>query len=525
VPELTDAVGYVRVSMMREEAISPALQQAAQEQWARANRRRITGWVTDLDATGRNFKRKVQGLIQRVERGEVAEIIVYRYDRWGRNTVEALANVERVEIAGGSLVSATEPIDAETAIGRYNRTNAFAMAQMQSDIIGENWRAVRVHRIDEGLPPVGRDRFGYRRLGRVRSETDRQRTRRVPGEEERYVPDEALGAVLAGMYNSYTSGDGGPVIARRLNEEGIPNAYGRRWSGRTVLDVLDAGFGAGFLRLHDPACKCRNGTRCRRKTWVKGTHEPVITAGQWEAYRARRSLVAAEPPKRRAAPVHPVSGLVRCGHCGGALVATGKAEAAPVNFRCSRQRHTGDCPGGGVSVPLAALMEACKAFTAGLAADIDARAATAKARTVAVRAARGDASRLAADLAGVNRKLARLARLAVESDALPGEAWEDTARELREERAMLERRLAAARSEESAAASDPLTGMPGVMDAWDIMPAAVLNKVLRAVIRHVTVTKTAPAVRDGKGHFLPQETEIRVIPRWAPVSLPDWDRR
>lgn len=515
--ELIDAVGYVRVSMKREEMLSPALQQASQEGWARANGRRIVEWVIDLDTTGRNFKRKVEGLIRRTETGAVREIIVYRYDRWGRNAAESLANIRRVEVAGGTLISATEPLDAETAIGKYTRTNALALAEMQSDLIGEGWKMVRAHRIEEGLPPAGRlERFGYRRLGRVRSETDAARTRRVSGEEERFVPDEALGQVLAGMYRAYTSGDGGPVIGRRLNEQGILNAAGRRWSGRTVLDVLDSGFGAGFLRLHDPACRCKNGVRCRKKVWVKGTHEPVITEDEWEAYRARRGVVAVTPARRRAAPAYPVSGLVRCGHCKGAMVVTGTPKDGPVNFRCSRQRHTRDCPGGGVSVPLAALLEACRLFLQQLAADIDARAATTKARTVTVKTARDDASRLAADIAAVNRKLARLARLAVETDDLPGETWQEQAREYREERAGLERRLAAAKTEASAASSDPLPQLPGVMEAWEVLPAPALSKMLRTVIRHIIVTKRGPAKRGEKGHFLPQETTIVVVPRWAP---------
>ena len=515
-PDQADAVGYIRVSQAREEMISPALQKASVGQWARANGRRIAEWVEDLDATGRNFRRKVESLIRRVEHGEVREIIVYRYDRWGRNASDALANIRRVEVRGGTLVSATEPLDPDTAIGKYSRTNALALAEMQSDIIGENWKAVRVHRIEEGLPPAGRDRFGYRRLGRVRSETDPKRTRKVAGEDERYVPDAALGPVLAGMYGAYAAGDGGPVIARRLNEAGIPNTYGRRWSGRTVLGVLDSGFGAGFLRLHSPSCRCRNGTKCRNKVLAPGGHEAVISEQEWEAYRARRDEFADNPGHRRPGPVYPVSGIVRCGHCGGALVVTGNPKGAPVNFRCSRQRHTGDCPGGGVSVPLAALIEAVREFTAQLAEDIGARAAVTKARTAVASGARGDAERIAAELAAADRKLARLAVLAAESDALPASAWEDAARDARAERDMLGKQLAAATREAAGASSDPLPVITGILNDWDVLPAAALNQMLRTVIRYVQVRRTGPAVRDSKGHFLPQATDIEVIPKWVP---------
>ncbi len=369
------AIGYSRVSMKREEMISPALQQASQEQWARANGRRIIDRVTDLDATGRNFRRRVQRVIDRVEKGEAREIIVYRYDRWGRNTAEALANVKRVEIAGGSLVSATEPFDAETAIGKYNRTNAFALAEMQSDIIGENWRGVREHRIREQLPPYGRKRFGYQRLGRVRDETDPQRTRRDPSDkEERYVPDAGLGPVLAGMYAGYIRGEGGGTIADGLNRQAIPNTYGRPWSGRTVLDVLDSGFGAGYLRLHDPSCRCAQPGKCRNRVWLEGRHDAVITGEQWEAYRQQRKDTLMIPPRHRS-PVYPLSGLVRCGHCGAAMTGVRLSDAARrrsgVQFRCGRQRHYKDCPGRPV-VSLAVLLDAVRGEISKMAEDLDA---------------------------------------------------------------------------------------------------------------------------------------------------------
>src|ERR1017187_4799198 len=136
-----DAIGYVRVSLAREDMISPDIQKAAQIDWARRNGRRIVRWIVDLDATGRNLKRKIMQGVAAIEAGEAAEISVYRYDRWGRNAADSLANAARVEIAAANVVSVPEPLDPETSIGRYNRTNSFALAEMQSDIIGDNWKA------------------------------------------------------------------------------------------------------------------------------------------------------------------------------------------------------------------------------------------------------------------------------------------------------------------------------------------------------------------------------------------------
>jgi hypothetical protein len=165
-----------------------------------------------------------------IRQREAREIVVYRYDRWGRNAADSLANVRRVELAGGGVVSATEPLDPDMAVGKCNRTNAFALAELQSDLIGENWKAVHSSRKGRELP------------------------------------------------------------------------------------MMDSGFGAGLLRVHDPACKCEaspghqpprqpgedaageSGPACTRAIWLPGAQRPVITAPEWEKYLERRGRMREMPP-------------------------------------------------------------------------------------------------------------------------------------------------------------------------------------------------------------------------------------
>ena len=522
-PDLIPAIGYVRVSMMREDAIAPETQQAVIGDWARRRGRTIVHWEHDLDQTGREFaRRKITGIIAAIRDGTspagAREVAVWKFSRFGRNRYMNAVHLASLEDAGGRLHSATEEVDARTATGRFTRGMLLEVAAFESDRIAETWKEAYDHRVREGLPPLGRPRFGYARLGRVRDEDDPARTRRDRSDPlgERYVPDAALGAVLADMYCSYIDGDGGPVIGARLNGQGIPNTYGKRWSGRTVLDVLDSGFGAGLLRLHDPGCECARPGACGSRVWAQGKQEPVITAREWAAYRQRRDEVRTILPRHRN-PVYPVSGLVRCGHCGGAVVVAATPEGGPVNFRCSRQRHTGDCPGGGATVPLSALLAAVRGFVSGLAADIDARAAVTTARAVAGGGARGDAERLGRELAAADRAMTRLAVQRAESeDDLSAAAWDQAARELKQKRAGLERQLAAASREVSAASRDPLPALGGIMEAWDLLPAADLNKILRTVVRHVVVWRDGPPARDRRGHFLPPAARVEVVPRWGP---------
>jgi site-specific DNA recombinase len=507
------AVGYIRVSMMREEAISPELQRAAIEDWAARRGRRITEWITDLDKTGRNFNRRIRDAITAVENGTAREIAVWKYSRFGRDRFGVAEHLAQLEARGGSLQSATEEVDVETATGRLQRGMLLEFNAYESDKIGESWKSVYRWRVKEGLPPVGRPRFGYVRRGRVRSGQDPGRTRRDPGAAEAYEPDPELGPVLRAMYLAYIRGDGGPVIAGRLNERAIPNTYGNPWSGRTVVDVLDSGFGAGFLRVHDPSCRCRAPARCRNRVMAAGAHEPVISREEWEAYRDRRSVIRKVAPANRS-PVYPVSGLVRCGHCGAAMTVSGAKRDKGRRFRCSRHQHYRDCPGR-PSVPLEDLLGAVRGLLAEIAAELDASAPAVQAMARAEKTARSNAERLGAELAAKDRELANLAIQRARTAALPDSAWEQAAATLTRERAALEARLAAARRAAVAVPADPLPALIGVLDAWDLpLPAPDLNRMLRAVIRQITVWCTAPASRDGKGHFLAQQTRVEVVPVW-----------
>jgi site-specific DNA recombinase len=520
--EPVPAIGYIRVSIKREEMISPETQRAAIQDAARRRGRAIIAWIEDLDKTGRNFNRRIMDAIARAEAGDVREIMVWKYSRFGRNRTGVAVNLARLEKAGGELISATEDIDARTATGRFTRGMLFEVAAFESDRIGETWREAYEYRASIGLPPLGRPRFGYVRLGRVRDEENPQRTRRETRRDtenpvdERYVPDAELGPVLAAMYRAYISGDGGPAIAARLNREQVPNACGRLWSGRTVLDVLDSGFGAGFLRLHNPSCQCGNGTRCRNRVWIQGKHDAVIPGREWEAYRQRREDAHTVTPRHRT-PVYPVSGLARCGHCTGALVSGPKGPRGPA-YRCSRHMHYGDCPGH-PTVSLGAILDEVRKVLARLAGDIDAAVAVTEARTAVAAGARESAEKVRRELAANDRAMARLAVARAEDEdgtGLTREAWEQAAADLRRKREALEKRLAAASRTAAAASRDPAPAIRGILQDWDLLPVPDQNKLLRQAIRSITVWRTGDAARDSLGHFLPQPVRIEVIPMWIP---------
>lgn len=515
--DLIPVIGYIRVSLAREEMISPEIQRGSLTAWAARTGRRIVDWVVDLDATGRNFRRRVLHAIERIEAGEAREIGVFRYDRWGRNAVESLANCHRVEMVGGQVVSATEPVDVETAVGRYSRTNAFAIAEMQSDLISDNWKSVLAHRIAQGLTPSGSSRFGYVRLGRVLDPFDemRIRYRRDPDDPlgERYEPDYASGLADAhiAMYDQYLDDHAGfRTIAEWLNSKGILNTRGSAWSDVTVRNVMDSGFAAGLLRLHDPDCKCRKPSSCRRRVYVEGAHEPILDEETWRRYLEERSTRTKIPPRTKSSP-YPLSGLLLCGHCWSPMKVQGGGQpyTRGYAYRCARWHHYRDCDG---PFPRRVLVEAeVLAQLDVWAGDVEARAAVTTARQRAVVAAEADRARLTAALAEADAALKRLMRrAALDGDRMPAEVYEELRDELVAERDRIALDLAAANERADATVEDTTPIMVDLVEGWDVIPGPQRREMLGRLIRHVTVSRAPDGPRGA--------VEVKVTPVWEPCE-------
>jgi DNA invertase Pin-like site-specific DNA recombinase len=156
------AVAYVRVSLEREDMISPELQMKAVSEYCALRNYGIVRVVEDLDLSGRFWKtRQVDEAVAMLERGDAEVLVVWRWSRVSRNRLDWAMALDRVEAAGGRLESASEGFDTTTATGRFARGMLAEFAAFESDRLADIWREVRDRRISLGLPPWGHRQFGY----------------------------------------------------------------------------------------------------------------------------------------------------------------------------------------------------------------------------------------------------------------------------------------------------------------------------------------------------------------------------
>lgn len=512
-------LAYIRVSTWKEEKISPELQRAAIEQWARRTGRRIVDWIEDLDESGRHFKRKITQCVERIEAGGARGIAVWRYSRFGRNRTGNALWLARLESVGGQLESATEPIDASTAIGEFQREMIFAFGNFESNRASEQWRETHDHRRDTlKLPATGRNRFGYIWHRRWDPITE---TRQI----EHYTLSSHDGAAEA-LYEAYerkVAGEAFSTVAAWLNAAGYRTVRGHLWDDSALRKYMDSGFAAGLLRVHDRSCKCGALWRCPRYTLQPGAQPSIFPDGDalWDRYLKHREQTRSTAPRaRNAAYAH--SGLIRHGDCRQGMSATQNTSRTQgvvngYSFRCSFSKRTGGsgCKGG--QITRARLEQETLAWLANeVAGGVDAAPSLPRPRRDVAndraRAAR-ERARLTAELDKLQAALVRLqADRAINPDDYPPGVYEAARDRIKEQRATAETLLAKVADIEATpdiADYEPL--IVGLLDDWVDLNAGERNAVLRQVLRRVAVYRVER----------PGLTRATSRIEWHPVWEPD----
>jgi hypothetical protein len=106
-------------------------------------------------------------------------------------------------------------------------------AAYESDRMGDIWREIQARRIRLGMPPVGREQFGYRKVKGV------------------YVIDKRTGPMLGELYRRYNKGASFTALAAWLHAQGVrpmrPRGPQTRWTSEVIAPMMDRGFAAGFI--------------------------------------------------------------------------------------------------------------------------------------------------------------------------------------------------------------------------------------------------------------------------------------
>jgi site-specific DNA recombinase len=253
----------------------------------------------------------------------IEKLVVWRFDRLGRDEAEYLTQLRNLRRIGVEVMSATQPNDSilvQNLLG--------ILAGEESRQIAVRVAASKRHRVKEGkwsggVAPIGYDTVKHSESGREL----------VPNDDAPLVRE------LFTMYASgkYTLND----LRNFMNEK-----RGSVLTRGSIWNLLRNPVYIGMIR-HGYWSRSKVMPRPKEVTQTKGLHPAIVDAKTFDKVQARLSA-----NKSRAnggtRPQYLFSGLLYCGSCGHRY-AGHKTPRGDRYYYCNRKMRAGDCEAHGVA--------------------------------------------------------------------------------------------------------------------------------------------------------------------------------
>jgi len=285
------AFAYLRLSRDRDTSTSIEKQREATTAFCDSRDWTLVDTFKDVDVSGRKESRpSLDAMLSRLDEADV--IVFHRLDRIMRTVTGFAKLLERCRDAGVELVSATEPFDTSSAIGRALVWLLASVAEIEAENTSLRMKATHEHLLRQGRTLGQARSFGWRH------DADEHTYVQVPEEVE----------VVRLMVDRFLAGAGTQAIATGLQDGtlcGVPLAstYGGTWTANAVKRVLESPMLVGFQRRHGRFA----------------TKEPVLPPildvdtydrVQKELGRRRRTLTRVREGSGE------LTGVLVCGECG-----------------------------------------------------------------------------------------------------------------------------------------------------------------------------------------------------------------
>jgi site-specific DNA recombinase len=451
------------------------------------------GWTAlaarydDGGFTGGNIDRPaLKQFMADIEAGNVNCVVVYKVDRLSRSLMDFAKLIAAFEQHQVAFVSVTQRFDTTTSMGRLTLNVLLSFAQFEREVIGERIRDKLAASKMKGKYVGGRPLLGY--------DVDKQAMRMVVN------PDEAR--LVKHIFERFLRIGSCMKVAQELNAKGLRM---KAWTSRKGKLIGGGQWNKAYV--HNVLRNRRYlGLTIHKGQTYPGEHEAIIDQRTWD--RAQAILSTNRGHRRmqtRRKTIAMLKGLVRCGHCGGAMHDTwtaGKGRSAKKYryYVCNRGTKIGmgSCPVK--SVPAGEIENAVFQYLQSVFRSPDVTAKT-------VRAMQEQALQQQEELRGqrepLENRLAELRktiRTLVQAGGKEGGALADELRRLNDEYSAAEQRLAEVDSQ--IAAGDDLPGQDEVIEAlrnmdllWaDLFPAEQ-HRIARLLVDQVVLNPDGLTIR------------------------------
>jgi site-specific DNA recombinase len=311
-----------------EDQISGCRRVAASHGWEVVEER------SDAAISGSSFlaRQGMQEVLDLARRRRFDILMAEGLDRISRSQADTASIFDRLQFANISIFTAHEGLIDEFSAGVRGAMNQALLTK-----IAESTRRGMRGKAEAGQN-AGGNRLGYNIVRELAPNGE------VIRGNQTINPAEAR--LVERIFNEYASGNSPAEIARRLNAEGTPSPGGGHWNPSTIHGNAKRGTGILNNELYigqrvwnrleyrkDPETR-RRVSRPRDPSEVIRFAAPelrIVSDELWEKVKARQCELALGPqgntPKafyEQRRPKYLLSGLVRCGVCGGSASTVGK---------------------------------------------------------------------------------------------------------------------------------------------------------------------------------------------------------
>ncbi|WP_404472365.1 recombinase family protein [Microbacterium aerolatum] len=337
---MTRAALYLRQSLDRDNRQEGIDRQRARcRSLAESRGWDVVGEYVDNDVSASKPRRAGTAwhrLIEDSKAGRVDVVVAVDQDRILRGIRDLVTLMD----VGAKITTVDGEIDLATADGEFRATLAAGLARFEVQRKSERQKRANAHRRERLLPAGGRRAFGYTKL-KAGASSDWPKRVAADGREwpdYGHEPFEPEASAVRRGYAMLLAGATLRSIARAWNAEGLTTTAGKPFEAYSVRNVLANPRNAALVA--PPRSSMGGGQSAQQNLKLAdlpaGSWEPLVTPETWAAARD----LLADPVRRSnpgALPKSLLSGIARCGVCGGAMKAGVIRDIR--SYRCSESPH------------------------------------------------------------------------------------------------------------------------------------------------------------------------------------------
>lgn len=296
---------YCRVStdMQKERGESIATQKSRLMEYAKKNSLNPVIY-DDAGFSARDTNRPAMiRLLKDIQDGNVRTVVITKIDRITRSIQDLLSLINLFQERNVSFVSLGDSIDTTTPTGRFYLRFTGEIAQWEREMISDRVGEVMRHRAKNGKYNGGIVSHGYMiKNGKLCVNLDEAETIRM-------------------IYKKYLDLESLRGVTQWLNANNYRTRKGETWASSSIRRILSNPTYTGKVWYNKRISSKMTGKIGSRpkEEWIicDGQHEPIVDEKMFD--RVQRILQRQYDKPRRKSSTFLLSGMIRCGHCGGAL--------------------------------------------------------------------------------------------------------------------------------------------------------------------------------------------------------------